>query len=216
VRGSAFQNGSDTLPNAQIRTSNGLPAWKERTMISEVLEELRERMQKSVEVLQDDLLSIRTGRASPALVDKLQVEYYGSLTPLNQLASVAAPEPRLLVIRPWDPGSLADIERAILKSDLGLTPMNDGKLIRLNIPRLTEERRRELVKVVSRRVEEARVAVRNLRRDALQDLKEFEKEKMISEDDFYRGKDEVQELTDEIIETIDEIGKRKEEEVMEI
>ncbi len=185
-------------------------------MISEVLEELRERMQKSVEVLQDDLLSIRTGRASPALVDKLQVEYYGSLTPLNQLASVAAPEPRLLVIRPWDPASLPDIERAILKSDLGLTPMNDGKLIRLNIPRLTEERRRELVKVVSRRVEEARVAVRNLRRDALQDLKEFEKEKMISEDDFYRGKDEVQELTDEIIETIDEIGQRKEEEVMEI
>jgi ribosome recycling factor len=185
-------------------------------MISEVLEELRERMQKSVEVLQDDLLSIRTGRASPALVDKLQVEYYGSLTPLNQLASVAAPEPRLLVIRPWDPASLPDIERAILKSDLGLTPMNDGKLIRLNIPRLTEERRRELVKVVSRRVEEARVAVRNLRRDALQDLKEFEKEKMISEDEFYRGKDEVQELTDELIETIDEIGKRKEEEVMEI
>jgi ribosome recycling factor len=180
------------------------------------LEELRERMQKSVEVLQDDLLSIRTGRASPALVDKLQVEYYGSLTPLNQLASVAAPEPRLLVIRPWDPASLPDIERAILKSDLGLTPMNDGKLIRLNIPRLTEERRRELVKVVSRRVEEARVAVRNLRRDALQDLKEFEKEKMISEDDFYRGKDEIQELTDEIIETIDGIGQRKEEEVMEI
>jgi ribosome recycling factor len=185
-------------------------------MISEVLEELRERMQKSVEVLQDDLLSIRTGRASPALVEKLQVEYYGSLTPLNQLASIAAPEPRLLVIRPWDPASLPDIERAILKSDLGLTPMNDGKLIRLSIPRLTEERRQALVKVVSRRVEEARVAVRNLRRDALQDLKEFEKEKMISEDEFYRGKDEVQELTDEIIETIDEIGKRKEEEVMEI
>jgi ribosome recycling factor len=185
-------------------------------MINEVLEELRERMQKSVEVLQDDLLSIRTGRASPALVDKLHVEYYGSLTPLNQLASVAAPEPRLLVIRPWDPASLADIERAILKSDLGLTPMNDGKLIRLSIPRLTEERRRELVKVVSRRVEEARVSVRNLRRDALQDLKEFEKEKMISEDEFYRGKDEVQALTDELIEGIDEIGKRKEEEVMEI
>lgn len=185
-------------------------------MINEVLEDLRERMQKSVEVLQDDLLSIRTGRASPALVDKLQVEYYGSLTPLNQLASVAAPEPRLLVIRPWDPASLPDIERSILKSDLGLTPMNDGKLIRLSIPRLTEERRRELVKVVSRRVEDARVAVRNLRRDALQDLKEFEKEKMISEDEFYRGKDEVQQLTDEFIEAIDEIGKRKEEEVMEI
>jgi len=185
-------------------------------MINEVLGELRERMLKSVEALQDDLLSIRTGRASPALVEKLPVEYYGTATPLNQMASIAAPEPRLLVIRPWDPSALADIERAILKSDLGLTPMNDGMLIRLSIPRLTEERRRELVKVVSRRVEEARIAVRNLRRDALQDLKEFEKEKMISEDEFFRGKDKVQELTDEFVEKIDGIGKRKEEEVMEI
>ena len=154
-------------------------------MINDVLDELRQRMLKSVEALQDDLLGIRTGRASPALVEKLPVEYYGTATPLNQMASIAAPEPRLLVIRPWDPSALADIERAILKSDLGLTPMNDGMLIRLSIPRLTEERRRELVKVVSRRVEEARIAVRNLRRDALQDLKEFEKEKMISEDDFF-------------------------------
>ena len=137
-------------------------------------------------------------------------------TPLNQMASIAVPEPRLLVIRPWDPSALMDIERAILKSDLGLTPMNDGKLIRLNIPRLTEERRRELVRVVAKRVEEARIAIRNLRRDALQDLREFEKEKMISEDDFFRGKDSVQDLTDEFIERIDEIGKRKEAEVMEI
>jgi ribosome recycling factor len=185
-------------------------------MIDDLLDELRQRMGKSVEVLQDDLVAIRTGRASPALVEKLPVEYYGSMTPLNQMASIAVPEPRLLVIRPWDPSALSDIERAILKSDLGLTPMNDGKLIRLNIPRLTEERRRELVKVVARRVEEARVAIRNLRRDALKDLQEFEKEKMISEDDFFRGKDEVQKLTDEFIEEIDEIGKRKEEEVMEI
>ena len=185
-------------------------------MIDEVLEELRERMQKSVEALQDDLMSIRTGRASPALVERLPVEYYGTPTPLNQMASIAAPEPRLLVIRPWDPSSLGDIERAILKSDLGLTPMNDGMLIRLSIPRLTEERRRELVKVVSRRVEEARIAIRNLRRDSLQDLKDFEKEKMIPEDDFFRGKDKVQELTDEFIEKIDDIGRRKEEEVMEI
>jgi ribosome recycling factor len=185
-------------------------------MIDEVLEELRERMQKSVDALQDDLRGIRTGRASPALVEKLPVEYYGLATPLNQMASIAAPEPRLLVIRPWDPSSLGDIERAILKSDIGLTPMNDGVLIRLSIPRLTEERRRELVKVVSRRVEEGRIAVRNLRRDALQDLKEFEKEKMISEDDFYRGKDKVQELTDEFTATIDGIGQRKEAEVMEI
>lgn len=186
------------------------------TIIDEVLEELGERMNKSIEALQDDLLSIRTGRASPALVERLHIEYYGTLTPLIQLASVAAPEPRLLVIRPYDPAALPDIERAILKSDLGLTPMNDGKLIRLNIPRLTEERRRELVKVVSRRVEEGRVAVRNLRRDALQDLKDFEKEKMIPEDDFFRGKDQIQELTDEFIKKIDEIGQRKEEELMEI
>lgn len=185
-------------------------------MISDVLEELRERMNKSVDALQDDLLGIRTGRASPALVERLQLEYYGSMTSLNQVASIAVPEPRLLVIRPWDPVALPDIERAILKSDLGLTPMNDGKLIRLSIPRLTEERRRELVKVVARRVEEARVSIRNLRRDALQDLKDFEKEKMISEDDFFRGKDEVQELTDEFIAKIDEIGRRKEEEVLEI
>jgi ribosome recycling factor len=185
-------------------------------MIDDVLDELRQRMGKSVEVLQDDLLSIRTGRASPALVEKLQVEYYGAMTSLIQVASIAVPEPRLLVIRPWDPAALPDIERAILKSDLGLTPMNDGKLIRLSIPRLTEERRRELVRVVARRVEEARVAIRNLRRDALRDLKEFEDEKMISEDDFFRGKDEVQKLTDEFIEQVDEIGKRKEEEVMEI
>ena len=185
-------------------------------MIDEVLDELGQRMERSVEALQDDLMGIRTGRASPALVEKLPVEYYGTLTPLNQMASIAVPEPRLLVIRPWDPSALMDIERAILKSDLGLTPMNDGKLIRLNIPRLTEERRRELVRVVAKRVEEARIAIRNLRRDALQDLREFEKEKMISEDDFFRGKDSVQDLTDEFIERIDEIGQRKEAEVMEI
>lgn len=185
-------------------------------MIDEILGELRQRMAKSIEALQDDLMGIRTGRASPALVEKLPVEYYGTLTPLNQMAGIAVPEPRLLVIRPWDLAALPDIERALLKSDLGLTPMNDGKLIRLSIPRLTEERRRELVRVVARRVEEARVAIRNLRRDALQDLKEFEKEKMISEDDFFRGKDKVQELTDEYIEQIDEIGKLKEAEIMEI
>lgn len=185
-------------------------------MIDEVLDDLRQRMSKSVEALQEDLMSIRTGRASPALVEKLPVEYYGTMTPLNQMAGIAVPEPRLLVIRPWDPSALPDIERALLKSDLGLTPMNDGKLIRLSIPRLTEERRRELVKLVARRVEEARVAIRNLRRDALQDLKEFEKEKMISEDDFFRGKEKVQELTDEFIEQIDEIGNRKEVEIMEI
>lgn len=185
-------------------------------MIDQVLAELKQRMTKSLEALQDDLKAVRTGRASPALVERLSVEYYGAATPLNQMASIAAPEPRLLVIRPWDASALSDIERAILKSDLGLTPQNDGKLIRLSIPRLTEERRRELVKVVSRRVEEGRIAIRNLRRDALQDLKEFEQEKMISEDEFFRAKDKVQDLTDEFIAKIDETGERKEAEVMEI
>jgi len=185
-------------------------------MIDEVLAEVRERMKKTIEALQDDLLTLRTGRASPALVERLPVEYYGTPTPLNQIASIAVPEPRLLVIRPWDPSALAAIERAILKSDLGLTPSNDGKLIRLNIPRLTEERRRDLVKLVSKRVEEARVSVRNLRRDALNDLKDFEKEKMISEDDFFMGKEEIQKLTDEFVDKIDAIGRRKEEEVMEV
>jgi ribosome recycling factor len=185
-------------------------------MIDEVLDDIRQRMAKTVEVLHEDLLGIRTGRASPALVEKLPVEYYGTMTPLIQMASIAVPEPRLLVVKPWDPSALSAIERAIQKSDLGLTPMNDGKLIRLNIPRLTEERRRDLVKMVAKRVEEARVSIRNLRRDALKDLQDYEKEKMISEDDFYRGKDEVQELTDQFIGKIDEIGKRKEEEVMEV
>ena len=185
-------------------------------MIDEVLAEVRERMKKTIEALQDDLLTLRTGRASPALVERLPVDYYGTPTPLNQIASIAVPEPRLLVIRPLDPSALAAIERTILKSDLGLTPSNDGKLIRLNIPRLTEERRRDLVKLVSKRVEEARVSVRNLRRDALNDLKDFEKEKMISEDDLYQGKEEVQKLTDEFVVKIDAIGQRKEEEVMEV
>jgi ribosome recycling factor len=185
-------------------------------MIDDVLSEVRDRMEKSVTALSYDLQAIRTGRASPALVERLMVEYYGVQTPLNQMASIGVPEPRMLVIRPWDPSALTAIERAILTSDLGLTPQNDGKIIRLIIPRLTEERRRELVRVVSRRVEEARIAIRNNRRDGLEDLRELESEKMISEDDFYRGRDELQTLTDEYVEKVNEIGKRKEAEVMEI
>jgi ribosome recycling factor len=185
-------------------------------MIDDVLSEVRDRMEKSVAALNYDLQAIRTGRASPTLVERLMVEYYGVQTPLNQMASIGVPEPRMLVIRPWDPSALTAIERAILTSDLGLTPQNDGKIIRLIIPRLTEERRRELVRVVARRVEEARVAIRNNRRDGLEDLRELENEKMISEDDFYRGRDELQTLTDEYVEKVNEIGKRKEAEVMEI
>jgi ribosome recycling factor len=185
-------------------------------MIKDLVKETRSRMEKAVEALRDDLQSIRTGRASPALVEKLLVDYYGVPTPLQQLAAISAPEPRLLTIRPWDASTVAPIERAILKSDLGLTPTNDGKLIRLAIPKLTEERRRELVRVVARRVEEGRVAVRNLRRDAIEDLREMEKEGLISEDEMYKGRDELQELTDEFIKQVDEIGSAKEAEIMEV
>jgi ribosome recycling factor len=185
-------------------------------MIIEVLAETEERMQKSIEALQTDLRGIRTGRASPALVERLRVEYYGTPTNLIELASISAPEPQLLAIRPWDSNALKDIERAILQSDLGLTPSNDGKLIRLVIPPLTEERRRELTKLVSRRVEEARVAVRNCRRDGLNDMRDLEKEKLISEDEFYTGKDDLQELTDTRIKQVDEIGQAKEQEIMEL
>ena len=185
-------------------------------MIKDLLREVDGRMNKTVEVLQGDLLTIRTGRASPALVERLQVEYYGTMTPLNQLASISVPEPRLITIRPWDASALQAIERAILKSELGLTPQNDGKLIRLSVPRLTEERRRELVRIVQRRVEEGRVALRNIRREAIDDLRQFEKEKLISEDDFHRGRDQIQELTDDFVDRMDELGKRKEQEVLEV
>ncbi len=185
-------------------------------MIEDVLKETADRMKKSVEALENDLVNIRTGRASPALVERLQVEYYGTNVPLNQLSTISVPEPRLLVIRPFDPSSLPQIEKAILKSELGLTPANDGKVVRLSIPRLTEERRLELVKMVQKRVEEARVAVRNCRRDGLQDLRDLEKEKLISEDDYYRGKDRMQELTDQYVEETDELGAAKEKQIMEV
>jgi ribosome recycling factor len=185
-------------------------------MIEDVLKETEDRMKKSVEALENDLVNIRTGRASPALVERLQVEYYGTNVPLNQLSTISVPEPRLLVIRPFDPSSLAEIEKAILKSELGLTPSNDGKVIRLSIPRLTEERRLELVKMVQKRVEEARVAARNCRRDGLQDMRDLEKEKLVSEDDYYRGKDKMQELTDRYVEEIDGIGSTKEKQITEV
>jgi ribosome recycling factor len=185
-------------------------------MIKDVLAETEDRMNKSVESLQMDLKGIRTGRASPALVERLRVDYYGAPTNLIELASISAPEPQLLTIRPWDGNALKDIERAILQSDLGLTPSNDGKLIRLSIPPLTEERRQELTKVVAKRVEQARVAIRNSRRDGLSDLRELEKEKLISEDNFYVGKDDLQDLTDKYIKIVDEIGQAKEQEIMEL
>lgn len=184
-------------------------------MIDDIMLEAEEKMEKAQEALHHDLLTIRTGRASPALVENLRVEYYGSVMALNQLATIAVPEPRLITIRPWDSGALSAIEKAILKSELGLVPQNDGKLIRLPIPTLTDERRKDLSKTVSRRVEEARVAVRNIRRDALKELSTLEKDKEISEDELFKAKEDLQKLTDDYIAKIDQIGELKQAEIME-
>ena len=185
-------------------------------MIDDVLLEIEDKMDKTVGALRADLLTIRTGRASPALVEKLRVEAYGSIMPLNQMATIAVPEARLLTIRPWDSSMLGVIEKAILKSDLGLTPSSDGKIIRLAIPPLTDERRRDLAKMVGRRVEEARVAIRNLRRDGLKELTDLEKDKDISEDAFYQAKEDLQKLTDEYVERLDALGEQKQAEIMEV
>jgi ribosome recycling factor len=185
-------------------------------MIKDALDEANSRMTGAVRALEDDLGAIRTGRASPAVAEKVMVEYYGTPTLLIQLATISAPEPRLLTIRPFDPASIKDIERAILSSDLGLTPSNDGKLIRLSIPALTEERRLELVKQVKARTEEARISVRNVRRDVHNDMRDFETEKLISEDELHRGEEDLQKVTDDFIEQINAIGERKEKEVIEV
>lgn len=185
-------------------------------MLKDIYKEAESRMKGAVQALEEDLAGIRTGRASPALVEKLPVEYYGIQTPLLQLASINVPEPRSLMIRPFDANSLKAIERAIRTSDLGLNPNNDGKAIRLNLPPLTEERRRDLVKVVHNRVEEARVAVRNVRRDSIKDLREYEQEKLISEDDRTKGEVELQKITDRYIAEVNGVGERKEKEVLEV
>ena len=181
-----------------------------------MLKEAESRMNGAIQSLENDLAVIRTGRASPALVEKLSVIYYDTPTPLMQLASISVPEPRSILIKPFDATSLKDVERAILASDLGLTPNNDGKYIHLNLPPLTEERRRELVKVVHNRLEEARIAVRNIRRDTQNDMRDFEKEKLISEDELKRGEDDLQKLTDRFIEDIGKHGQEKEKEIMEV
>lgn len=185
-------------------------------MIKDILNDAENRMRGALSVLHDDLAAIRTGRASPALVERLQVEYYGTPTPLQQLASISVPESRSLLIKPFDSSTLKTIEKAILASDLGLTPNNDGKSIHLNLPPLTEERRRDLVKHMHHRLEEARIAVRNIRRDAQNDMREFEKEKLISEDELKRGEDDLQKLTDKFIEEVAEQGRKKEAEIMEV
>lgn len=185
-------------------------------MITDVLRETEGKMKKSVESLRQHLGTIRTGRASPALVEHLPVEVYGSTMPLNQLAGISVPEARLLVIQPYDASTLKAIEKAIQHSELGINPSNDGRIIRLVIPQLTEERRRDLTKLVRARVEEAKVALRNLRREALDDMRQLEHEKLISEDDQRRGQEKLQELTDRYTRDVDHIGSTKEAEVMEV
>ena len=182
-------------------------------MIDDVLADAKNRMGKAVEALRKELVTIRTGRAHPGLIEHLRVDYYGAPTPLNQLATISVPEPRLLVIQPWDRQSLGAIEKAIHKADLGLNPINDGNIIRLAIPQLTEERRKELVKVVRKKVEEGRVAVRNVRRDCHDELRRLQREKEVSEDAQYRGQDELQKVTDGFIQEIERVGEEKEAEL---
>ena len=184
-------------------------------MLDSTYSETRERMGKSIDALENELKRVRTGRASLNILDGIRVDYYGTQTPLNQMASLSVPESRLIVIQPWDATVIKDIEKALLASDLGLTPSSDGKLIRLAIPPLTEERRKELVKVIGKMCEDYKVAIRNIRRDSNEFLKMAKKEGDISEDDLYKGQDKVQEITDEFVKRIDEIFKEKEKEILE-
>jgi ribosome recycling factor len=185
-------------------------------MIKDVMDDAEVRMGKAIDALRRDLATIRTGRASPTLVERLPVEYYGSSTPLNQLAGISVPEPRMLVIQPWDRGAMAAIEKAIRKSELGLNPTNDGQVVRIAIPPLTEERRKQLVKLVHGHVEEGKVALRNIRRDAMTHVKELLTEKMIGEDDERRAEQQVDELTRRYVSDAERVGKAKEQEVLEV
>jgi len=185
------------------------------SVIDDTKNEAKERMQKAVEALKRDFSRVRTGRATPTILDGVRADYYGQPTPLNQMAGISVPEARLIVIQPWDPKSCELIEKAILASDLGLTPQSDGKVVRINFPPLTQERRKDLVKVVRKMAEEAKVAVRAARRDANEMLKEFKKEGEISEDDAFRGQEEIQRTTDDFIKKVDETLAEKEKEIME-
>lgn len=185
-------------------------------MVNETLKSIEDRMKSSLKVFRADLATIRTGHATPALVEHIKVEYAGVPTPLNQLAGISAPEAGLLVIQPWDKSSIHNIEKAILKSELGINPSNDGNIIRIAIPPLSEERRQELIKVVHRRVEERRVAIRSLRHDAMNDLRKMEKDKEISQDEHKRAQDQLQKITDVFMAGIEKSGKDKEQELLEV
>jgi len=183
--------------------------------MSEAANEAKQKMTKTVEVFEKELSRIRTGRATPALLEGIRVEYYGNQMPLSQLATIAVPESRLMTIQPWDAAALAPIEKAILKSDLGLTPNSDGKMIRINVPPLTEQRRKELAKTVKKMAEDCKISVRNIRRDIIEHLKSKKKDKAISEDELFRLQDEIQKLTDQFIKKIEDIQAKKEREIME-
>lgn len=185
-------------------------------MIKDILRDAEEKMQKSIEYLAKDLSTLRAGRANPAMVEKITVDYYGETTPINQLANITVPEARLLVIQPWDKSIIPDIEKAIFRSDLGITPSNDGVVIRIAIPQLTEERRKELVKVVKKKGEETKVAIRNIRRESNDMLKMSEKEKLISEDENKKGMDEIQKFTDKYVKNVDQVLQTKEKDIMEV
>ncbi len=185
-------------------------------LIDELLEDARERMVKSTETAQQEFSTVRTGRASPSLLDRVIVDYYGAMTPLNQLATISAPEPRLITVQPYDKSSIKAIEKAINESDIGLSPSNDGNLVRLVVPDLTEERRRDLVKVVRNLAEEGRIAIRNVRRDTMQHLRELKAEGEASSDDEHRAEVELQKLTDSRIGDLDGVLKAKEEEILEV
>ena len=185
-------------------------------MPEKTLNDLEEKMNKTLKALQGDLNKVRTGRASVALFDDIRVDYYGTPTPLKQVATLSVPESRLIIIQPWDPQMIGEIEKAILKSELGVTPTNDGKLIRLTIPRLTEERRKDLVKIIKKMGEGSKVAIRNIRRDVNENFKEMEEEKLISEDELHQNLDKIQKVTDGFIRKIDEALHAKEQEILEI
>jgi ribosome recycling factor len=185
-------------------------------MVDDIFGDAERRMQKAVEILKQDLSAIRTGRASSALVERIQVDYYGAPTPINQVATISVPEARLLVIQPWDRKLLTDIEKAIQKSDLGINPNNDGQVIRLAIPPLNEERRREMVKTLHKKLDEHKVAIRNIRRDTQDKLRDREKKKEISEDELKRSTERLQKLTDRFIDEMDKVGKTKELEILEV
>lgn len=185
-------------------------------MIDETYRSVEHRMNKAIEIFEQDLASVRAGRATPALLDKVLVDYFGTPTPVNALATVSVPEPRMILIQPWDKTTIGPIERAIQKSDLGLNPSSDGTVVRLVLPQLNEERRKELVKTVRRRAEEAKVAIRNCRRDAADDFKKLEREHQIGEDDHRRATERLQKLTDSVIVKVDEVAQRKEREVLEV